>query len=83
MTAGVIAQVRFVELFFENSGVNDNQSGEFGNYSRLRDAAESVTDKNSPDNVHMEMVSPGQLRCPLCGLKIKHLSEIFVFIKLN
>ena len=47
----------------------------------LRDVAESVTDENSPDNVHMEMVSPGQLRCPLCGLKIKHLSEIFVFIK--
>ena len=83
MTAGVIAQVRFVELFFENSGVNDDQSGEFGNYSRLRDVAESVTDENSPGNVHMEMVSPGQLRCPLCGLKIKHLSEIFVFIKLN
>ena len=37
MTAGVIAQVRFVELFFEHSGVNDDQSGEFGNYSRLRD----------------------------------------------
>ena len=33
MAAGVIAQVRFVELFFENSGVNDDQSGEFGNYS--------------------------------------------------
>ena len=83
MTAGVIAQVRFVELLFENSSVNDDQSGEFGNYSRLRDVAESVTDENSPDNVHMEMVSPGQLRSPLCGLKIKHLSEIFVFIKLN
>ena len=36
--------------------------------------AESVTDENSPDNVHMEMVTPGQLRCPLYGLKIKHLS---------
>ena len=35
VTAGVIAQVRFVELFFENSGVNDDQSGEFGNYFRL------------------------------------------------
>ena len=45
--------------------------------------AESVTDENSPDNVHMKMVSPVQLRCPLCGLKIKHLSEIFVFMKLN
>ena len=63
MTAGVIAQIRFVELFFENSGVNDDQSGEFGNYSRLRDVAESVTDENSSDNVHMEMVTPGQLRC--------------------
>ena len=36
MTAGVIAQVRFVELFFKDSGVNDDQSGEFGSYSRSR-----------------------------------------------
>ena len=43
--------------------------------------AESVTDENSRDN--METVSPGQLRCPLCGLKIKHLSEIFVFMKIK
>ena len=45
--------------------------------------AERVTDENSPDNVHMETVSPGQLRCPLCCLKIRNLSEIFVFMKLN
>ena len=45
--------------------------------------AGSVTDENSPDNVHMETVSPGQLRCLLCGLKIKHLSEIFDFMKFN
>ena len=36
VTAGVIAQVRFVELFLNDSGVNDDQFGEFGNYSRLR-----------------------------------------------
>ena len=29
--------------------------------------AESVTDENSPDNVHMETVSPERLRCPMCG----------------
>ena len=42
-----------------------------------------MTDENSLDNVHMKTVSPGQLRSPLCGLKIKHLGEIFVFMKLN
>ena len=29
--------------------------------------AESATDEKSPDNVHMETVSPGRLRCPMCG----------------
>ena len=29
--------------------------------------AESVTDENSPDNVHIKTVSPGRLRCPMCG----------------
>ena len=66
MTAGVIAPVRLVELFFENSGVNDDQPGEFGNYSRLRDVVESVTDENSPDNVtHKYGFSRTLLRCPL------------------
>ena len=31
---------------------------------------ERVTDENSPDNAHMETVSPGRLSCPsMCGLK--------------
>ena len=32
-----------------------------------RGMAESVTDENSPDKVNMESVSPGRLRCPMCG----------------
>ena len=43
--------------------------------------AGGVTGENSPDNVHMQTVSRGRSKCPWCGLKIEHLSEILRFFR--
>ena len=68
----------FWVVFWKIPVLVTNQSGESGD---VPDWGCGVTSENSPDNVHMQTVSRGRSKCPRCGLKIEHLSEILGFFR--